>query len=189
ALAAPMFGERVGRREVLWTLTSLVGMAILVFGSSGIPQWSIAGDALALAAMALWTIYFLTTKRLRVRIGALEYFSGVLIASAVVITPFALLTGEVSMPSRRDLMLLILLVLLGNGGHILTTWAHRYVDVSRSAVITMAVPVISAVAALVMLSEPLAPLQILGGAVVLLGVGFAAKRTAEITEAETEAPG
>lgn len=189
AVAAPMFGETVGRREVLWTVASLIGMAVLVFGSSGIPEWSVAGDALAFAAMLLWTIYFLITKRLRIRVGTLEYFTGVLAAAAITLVPLALLTGDVEAPSRGDWPLLALLVLLGNGGHILTTWAHRYVDVSRSAVITLAIPVISALGALWILGESFAPMQILGGIVVLVGVGFAARRTAEITDVEAEAPG
>lgn len=171
-VAGPLFGERVGRREILWTLLALGGVSTVVIGSAGGPAWSPRGDLLAGGALVTWTAYYVFTKHARASQGPFEYMTGVNIGAALAVTPIALLIApDLGQVTRTDWMWIAGFVLIpGAGGHILITWAHRYVDVVVSSLIVVGVPVIAATAAFVILHEPLGPLQILGGGAVLLAI-------------------
>jgi drug/metabolite transporter (DMT)-like permease len=171
-VAGRWFGERVGAREVGWTLVSIAGVALVVLGSAGTAVWSPVGDLLAVGALLAWTGYFLAAKRARARLDTLELMAGVMLVSAVLVTPVALLSGQgLRVPRPADWLWLVLFVLVpGAAGHLLMNWAHRYVDVSVSSLLAVGLPVVAAVSALVVLSEPLRPLQVLGGLVALAAI-------------------
>ena len=59
----------------------------------------------------------------------------------------------------------------GTLGHVLMNWAHRHVTAFAISILLLAVPVLAAAGAWVWLAEPLAPLQVAGGAVVLVAIG------------------
>ena len=90
------------------------------------------GDVLALLAILVWTVFFLASKRIRAKTATLEYFTAVLGTAAVALTPVMFLRGgNVTDPSARDWLLIVIVALgPGTGGHLLVTWAHRLVDVS-----------------------------------------------------------
>ena len=93
-VAGPLFGEHVTRREVLLTLVSVTGVAIVAKGSESTSAWSLAGDLLAAGSLFAWTAYFLVSKHARETVNALEYLTVVSIAAAVVVTPITLLSGH-----------------------------------------------------------------------------------------------
>jgi drug/metabolite transporter (DMT)-like permease len=184
-VAGPWFGERIRGREIAWTITSIGGVALVVLGSAGLPVWSPKGDLLAVACLISWCAFFLLTKRLRARVGSLEYMTGVLIGAAMVMTPLTLISGQdLTIGRTQDFVWLAILIVLANGGHLLMTWAHRHVDVSVSSVILLGSPAVAAIAALLILGEALSPLQIAGGVMVLVGVGAVARRAARVAESE-----
>jgi drug/metabolite transporter (DMT)-like permease len=170
-VAGPLFGERLRRRDVVVTAVVVGGVALVVLGSSGKPHWSLFGDLLAVGALLSWTAYFIVSKKARATIGALEYQTGVMLGAGLVVTPVALLAGSVPVPRGDDLFWLALFVLLpGALGHVLMSWAHRYVDVSVSSLIVVAQPVVSTVAAVAVLDESLNALQVAGVLVALAGI-------------------
>src|SRR5207302_1312716 len=90
------------------------------------------------------------------------------------VTPLALLSGEPLGGMRvADWLWLGLFLAGGQGGHILLAWAHGQADVSVSSLLILAEPVISALAALAFLGEPLAAREIAGGASVAVLVAAA----------------
>jgi drug/metabolite transporter (DMT)-like permease len=171
-VASRWFGERVGVREVALTALAVGGVALVVIGSSGTPVWSMRGDLLAVGALFTWAGYFVASKKARAELSALEYMSGVMGVAAIVVTPLVLVSGQpLGHLHGGDWLLLAGFVLVpGAGGHLLLSWAHRYVDVSMSSVIVVAAPVLSSLAAVVVLGESLGPLQVLGGLVVLVAI-------------------
>jgi drug/metabolite transporter (DMT)-like permease len=171
--AGPMFGERLRRGDIGLTAVVIAGVAIVVIGSSGTPQWSGLGDLLAVGALVSWAAYFVATKRARATLGTLEYQTGVMVGASLVITPIALASGtRFVAPSGDDWFWLAMFVIVpGAVGHLLMSWAHAHVDVSLSSLIVVGQPVVSALAAAAFLHEGLGPLQLAGGAVVLLGIG------------------
>jgi drug/metabolite transporter (DMT)-like permease len=175
-VARPVFGERVTSQHLVWTGVSLAGVFLVVLGSSGTPVWSLKGDLFALGALFAWTTYWVVSKRVRERVPAFEYMTAVTLAAAIVVTPFALLSGQGLQVRWQDWLWLVVFVAGAQTGHTLLAWSHAQVDVSVSSVLILAEPVISAVAALIVLGEPLPALSIAGGLVTVLAVGVVARQ-------------
>ena len=171
-VAGPLFGERVTIHEIAWTALSLVGVVMVVVGSSGTPVWGLAGDLLAVGALLAFTTYWLLSKHVRKEIPAIEYMTAVTVTAAVVITPIALLSGQRFSVRWQDWLWLILFVAGAQAGHSLLAWSHAQVDVTISSLLILIEPAISAVAALVILGEPLPVLSIAGGLVAMGAVGM-----------------
>jgi drug/metabolite transporter (DMT)-like permease len=171
-VAGPLFGEGVTRYEVGWTSVSVVGVVLVTIGSSGTPVWSLGGDLLAVGALFAWTTYFLVSKRVRANVPALEYMTGVTVVAALVVTPMALLSGQVAEGVHpADAAWLVLFVALGQTGHLLLAWAHGQVDVSVSSLLMLAQPIASSVAAWAILGEPFTALGAVGVLIVVAAVG------------------
>lgn len=177
-VAGPWFGERVGIREVGWTIAAVAGTGVVIAGAAGTPAWSPLGDLLAVGALFAFTGYFLVTKRARQSVGTLEYMTGVMLVAALVATPLALASGQDLRPGRAvDWLWLAVFVLVpGAGGHALMGWAQRYVDVSVTSLVVVGMPVVAAVAALLVLGEPLTVPQVLGGLLVLVSISAILRR-------------
>lgn len=182
-VAGRLFGERVTRREIAWTVVSLGGVALVTLGSAGTPVWSLEGDLLAVGSLFMWTSYFLASKHARSTVPALEYMTVVTITASIVMTPLALVSGQpLGGLQLNDVVWLVLFVAGVSGGHVLLAWAHPQVDVSASSLLMLAHPVVAALAALVVLGEPLTPLAIAGGAVVVGSLAAIVRRAATIGE-------
>jgi drug/metabolite transporter (DMT)-like permease len=186
-IAGRTFGERVRRRETLLAAVSFSGVVLVALGSSGSPAWSPVGDALALLGTLSWTAYWIFSKRARSSASALEYMSSVMLAGALAITPAALLVGGVppAVPDRTDWLVLVVVTLIpGATGHLLVAWSHRHVESWLSALITQCAPVVSAITAWLVLGEPITPLVVLGGGVVLAATGLVIVGTERRVRAE-----
>jgi len=167
-VAGRIFNERVTGREVGLTIVSVAGVAIVALGSAGTPAWSLVGDLFAVGALVAWTGYFLVSKHVRMEVNTLEYFTVVTVVAAVVVTPITLASGvRIAVGQPDQWFWLGLFVAGATTGHLLVAWAQPYVDVSVSSQLMLAQPVFSAVAALVILDQPLTLLAIVGGALVL----------------------
>jgi len=188
-VAGPLFGERVTAREVLWTVISLGGVALVTLGSAGTPVWSLYGDMLAVGSLFMWTAYFLVSKHARESVPAVEYMTVVTITAAVVLTPIAVLSGQPLVTfDSGELLGLALFVVGATGGHLMLAWAHAHVDVSVSSLLMLGQPVVAAVAAFLVLGEPLTSLTIAGCAVVVTSLGAIVRRAAGIGEKEELVP-
>jgi drug/metabolite transporter (DMT)-like permease len=182
--AGPVLGERPTRRDIGWTAVVIGGVVVVVLGSSGTPEWSVLGDVLAVGALVSWAAYFVATKKARATLGTLQYQTGVMLGASIVITPVVLLSGsKLVAPSGDDWVWLAMFVLIpGALGHIVMSWSHRYVEVSLSSLIVVAQPLVSTLAATVFLDESLGGLQLIGGAVVLLGITAVVRSHRQIEE-------
>ncbi|MGH2784739.1 MAG: DMT family transporter [Actinomycetota bacterium] len=188
-VARRMFGERISRWDIGWTSASMAGIALVVAGAARRPGWHPTGDALALIAILIWTVFFLASKRIRTTTGTIEYFTAVLGVAAVFLTPVMLIGGgRFDDPSARDWLLIVIVALgPGTGGHLLVTWAHRFVDVSLSAVIGVGQPVLAAAGAAIFLNEEIVPLQVVGGVVTIIAViAVVGRRRAPVPDVPAE---
>ncbi len=184
-VAGRMFGESITPWDVGWTAASIAGIGLVVAGSASRPGWHPSGDVMAVIAIFVWTVFFLASKRIRARTATLEYFTAVLGVAAVALTPVMFVRGgNFTDPSARDWLLIVIVALgPGTGGHLLVTWAHRLVDVSLSSVIGVGQPVIAAAGAAVFLNEELVLLQIVGGLITMASV-IAVVRRRRVPETE-----
>jgi len=159
---------------------ALVGVAVVITASSGLPGVEPYGDALAILNLLSFTGYFLASKRIRNHLGTAEYITGMTTVAAIVLSLTLPLTGQFpSLPSARDAAILFSIALLpGTVGHMLMNWAHPYLSAFTISTTILAVPVISAFAANAFLYEPITVAQIVGGAVALTAVGTILRRVA-----------
>lgn len=175
-VAGPLFGERVGAHEVFWTAVSLSGVVLVILGSSGTPAWSLKGDLYASGSLLAWTTYWLLSKRARRYVPAIDFMTAVTITAAVFMTPLWLVSGQSRTMRWQDWAWVLLFVAGAQAGHSLLVWAHEQVDVSISSLLILVEPVISSVAALVFLSEPLPAVSVAGGLVAIVAVGAVIRR-------------
>ena len=82
--------QRRGGGEVA-VLVQVAGVAVVVYGSAGTPEWSPLGDLLAIGALFAWTGYFIASKQVRRQLNAFEYLTGMVVVATIAIAPFALL--------------------------------------------------------------------------------------------------
>jgi drug/metabolite transporter (DMT)-like permease len=124
-----------------------------------------------------WSAYWLTSKHARALQDSLEYTAGVTIVAAVTVTPIVLLSGQsLGRVEAGDWLWLCLLAIVPGTAHLLMNWAHRYVDASVSSVIGSSNPIFAAVAAVVILGQPLTALQVCGGLVGIAAIAAVATR-------------
>jgi drug/metabolite transporter (DMT)-like permease len=187
-VAGPLFGERVGVHEVVWTTFSLAGVAMVIVGSSGTPVWSLTGDLLAVGSLLVWTTYWILSKKVRQSVPAIEYMSTVTVVAALFVTPVWLVSGQSAAMRWQDWLWILLFVAGAQAGHSVMAWSHEQIDVSISSLLTLAEPVVSSVAALLLLGEPLPALSIAGGLVALVAVGAVVQRATRRAEEEAVAP-
>jgi drug/metabolite transporter (DMT)-like permease len=176
--AVPLFGERRTRSEIGWAVVAFVGVAVVVAGASGAHE-SFRGDLLAVANLLVFTGYFLLAKRVRRDdVHAWALLAAVFIGTAVLVVPWAAVSSpDLGGIHGSDWLLVLGLVLLpGLVGHGLMTWAHHYVDVSITSMLTLANPVVSIIGAWLLFSETLGTVQIAGAVVVLLALGAVVRR-------------
>ncbi|MGI9597121.1 MAG: DMT family transporter [Acidimicrobiales bacterium] len=171
-LGTRLLGERVRAMQVAWSLVALVGVGLLVFGSSGLDQWSPTGDLLAVGALVAWTGYMFYSKSTQGSVSPLEYTAITGLISAVVCTGLAVAFGQdLSWPTTRSWLLLGLMA-FGSGlcAHLLMNWALTRIPVWLGSTMTLVIPTAATAMAWAWLGESVTGLQLLGILVTMLAL-------------------
>ncbi len=171
ALGIRLLGETVRRSQVGLALVALAGVAILVYGSTGSPEWSLSGDLLAVGALLAWTAYMFFSKSSQSRVSPLEYTAITGLASALLATVLAFVFGQdMSWPDNRDWLLLGAMA-FGSGmfAHLMMNWALTRIPVWLGSTMTLVIPAAATTMAWLWLGESVSMVQ-LGG----IGLSLAA---------------
>ncbi len=185
--ARPLFGERMGRKDVLLIVVAMGGVVTAVLGPGVSSRDQLLGDLLAVGALLSWSGYWLVSKHARAAQNALEYTAAVTIVAAMTLTPIVLLSRQsLSQVEAGDWLWIGLLAVVPGGAHLLMNWAHRYVDASVSSVIGSSNPIVAAVAAMAILGQPLTAVQVVGGLVAIGAIAVVATRHRQPTESPLE---
>lgn len=177
-LATRMFGERRTSSELAYAALALFGVVVVVAGASS-DGATLEGNVYAVVNLLVFTGYFLLGKRARdTNVHSWSFLAAVFIGACVVVVPWALITADdLGAIHGADWLLLFGLILIpGMVGHGLMTWAHHYVDVTVTSMMTLANPVVSIVGAWILYDQDLAPAQLVGGVVVLVALGAILRR-------------
>ena len=194
-VARRFLGEEISRAQVLWSLAAVGGVTFLIFGSSGLPGWSMRGDLLAVSALFAWTAYlFLVKTSQSDRLSTTEFTTAVAIYTAVLVIPLAIVFGQdLSWPSRNSWLLLFLMA-FGSGllAHPLMNWALARIPVSIGSAMTLLVPVSATILASLFADEVISLVQVVGISIVLLSLAMltreqAARRAAQANRATATA--
>lgn len=182
-LAGPLFGERLSRWDVGWTLVALVGASIAVLSSNSAKattKTSTVGVMLSLGVLFSFTGYFLLSKRAsghtteRAAIHPVTYMAGVLTTATILVTPVCLIVvgpsalGRLSLP---NVGWIILIVFVPSMGHLLMSLTHRYVAVSISSLAMLVQPMTASLVAWPINGQPLVAMQAVGALIVIGALG------------------
>src|SRR4051794_16622404 len=176
--ATRLMGERRSGTELAYAAVAFVGVVLVVAGASS-DGASLEGNIFAVLNLLVFTAYFLLGKRARDGdVHSWSFLAAVFICALVVVVPWSLLTShDLDAIHGTDWLLLLGLILLpGMVGHGLMTWAHHYVDVTVTSMMTLANPVVSIVGAWIIYEQDLTYEQLAGGVLVLVALGAILRR-------------
>lgn len=176
AMGWVVLGEKFGRRFALGMVIALGGSALLIRGSAGIGAAPMLGAVLTLGATLWYAAYVINVQYLR-RQGIAAQSIMVIGGIVTMITMFlgALIEGDPLLP--ETLMGWGPLIGAGLVSHVmgqgLLTMALGRLTAAFSALTMLLTPAVSVVLAWLLLGEPIAAAQVLGGVVLIAGVWVA----------------
>jgi drug/metabolite transporter (DMT)-like permease len=168
--------QRPSGTFLLGLAAALVGVGMLVHTSLQFSPSALLGDALGVVTALFYAWYILAVKGARDRgASTLKLMAATTTLTALFLFPVALASGEVLLPESTSgwLKLLGLAWISHCAGQGLIAHSLAHLPAAFSSVSLLFQPVMAAVFAWLLLSEPLVPLQMLGGAVVLAGIYLA----------------
>jgi drug/metabolite transporter (DMT)-like permease len=169
AVAGPLFGERIRRRDVGVSLIAVAGVVAVVVLSAGKPEWNGVGDLAAVGALIAWTGYLVLSKRSASTMTSMQYTVGTALWTTVFSLPIGLAVGhDMGPPAVADWLPLAGLA-LGGGvlGHTLMNWSLVRIPLWIGSALTLLIPVSSSLLAWVFLDESLSAGQLVAMAVVI----------------------
>jgi drug/metabolite transporter (DMT)-like permease len=191
-LAAWIFLRQRPTRVFLAGLgAALAGVLLLVHTSLEFSATGLAGDALGVVTAIFYAGYLLAVKGLRDRGETTLHLMAVTSTlTAMVLFPVALATGEPMLPATaRGWWILAGLALVSHAaGQGLIAYALAHLPAAFSSVSLLFQPVMAALFAWLLLSEPLAPLQVAGGVIVLAVIYLARRGSASPVERSMAGP-
>jgi drug/metabolite transporter (DMT)-like permease len=170
-----LYRERVTRRLMLGMTIGFAGGFLLIAESFHLESRFLIGDFLALLAAIFYSGYLIVVKRLR-RDRSTWYvmaWTGIFAAPTMFI--ISALSRETLLPKTPfGWSIVIALALVSQiGGQGLIAYGLAHISASVSAVMLMWQPVVAALLAWWILHEPLTPLRIAGGLVIIVGIVIA----------------
>ncbi len=179
--------ESLRRGTVIGILIAAIGGALVGLGDLGQGgAESLQGDALALLGAIAVSGYLLIGRRLRRSLSLLPYITLVYTTAAIVLLGLAF-AMRISLLGYSALGY-ILIILLAVGpqliGHSSYNWALKYVSATFVTVTVLAEPIGATLLAVPLLAQIPSPEKLTGGALILIGIYFAARQEsqAQITE-------
>ena len=168
--------ERPSGMFTIGLALALIGVAMLVHTSLAFSPTALLGDAFGVITALFYAAYILAVKGLRDRGAATLHVMAVATTlTAVILLPAALASGEVLVPqSAMGWAVLVGLAWISHcAGQGLIAYSLAHLPAAFSSVGLLLQPVMAGLFAWLILTEPLMPLQIAGGIVVLAGIYLA----------------
>jgi O-acetylserine/cysteine efflux transporter len=184
-LAIIFLGERIQKYRIVGMALSFLGVVILAFDPAAFDE--LPGLLLTALSALIWAICSLIQRRLA-GVPVLTIYSWVGVSGAVLLFPLALYVEPASMRALPEVPLSTLGWLLfsalgstviGQGAMSLLLQRH---PVSTVVPLTLLAPVIAVIATTFYFNEPLTPVMIIGGMLVMAGVAIVTIRTARVKE-------
>ena len=170
-----LFGERVSRVFLTGLCVAVVGVFVLMSGKISPSPENFLGDFLAMGTAVFYGLYFLTVGRLRARYNAGEIlFWGGFSCMAVLLFAAMVWEGRLIPATLQGWAWLLCLAMVSQiGGQGLVAVSLGRLPIAFSSVAVLTQPVIAAGYALLMFSETLSAVEMLGATIVMLGIWIA----------------
>ncbi len=170
--------ESLQRGTILGIVIAVMGGALIAL--SDLEQTgteSLQGNLLALAGAVTVSGYLLIGRRLRKQLSLLAYIGLVYTTAAIVLLIMAIAMGANLVSYSLVGYLLVLLLAAGPQliGHTSYNWALKYVSATFVTVTLLAEPIGATLLAIPILAQIPSPIKVVGGALILAGIYFAAR--------------
>ncbi len=156
---------------------TLAGSLLIALSDSSTGHGSapLLGDLLALLGAMTVSGYFLIGRQLRSRLSLLPYIWLVYTAAAVGLLVVLGLSGQslIGLPTLGYLLIFGLAIGPQLLGHSAFNWAIKYLSPTLVTIAILGEPISSALLALLIFQQPLQPLQLIGGGILLAGIAIA----------------
>lgn len=168
-IAAKFFGEKIGLRNVVWSLVALAGTVVVVGASASGDTSDLGGDLLALAAMLSWSAYFIASKHSKQTMTPTEFTAGTSLWTMAICAPLGFAFGQdMSLPSATDWgWLVVMAISSGLIGHAMMNWSLVRIPLWVGSTFTLLIPVFSALLAWIVLGEAVTLVQAVAMGVVI----------------------
>ncbi|HJH10145.1 MAG TPA: DMT family transporter [Metalysinibacillus jejuensis] len=166
------FKESISLKTILSGTIAIIGSVLIGWGDFQVSGTALYGDALALIACALITIYLLFGQDVRKRLSLVTYTMVVYVASTIALFFYVIAKGESfgPYPMMEWLWFLLLAIIPNLFGHTLFNWAIKYVSTNVISIAILFEPVGAAALAYIIFNEKLIATQLIGGAIILVGI-------------------
>lgn len=177
-LAAAVGMDRLTAPKLAGALVAFAGAAIVIGGSQALSLGSsILGDALTLGAAAVWAVYTVGASRVIHGIDTLRATTWAVTAGAAFLVPLGI-AESIARPGAVVVTPAAILAILYSGAlaagiaNVFVFNAIRYVGPTRATAMQFLVPAGAVILGAIFLAEPVGPPQVIGGAVIVLGVAL-----------------
>ncbi|MFP5341739.1 MAG: DMT family transporter [Candidatus Limnocylindria bacterium] len=177
-LAVPILGERVRASTVVAFAVAVIGTGLLAGQAPDLDL--LAGVGLALSGAVGFGLYIVLARRWSRRYaldGTLITIGNLVGRGPVLLVIELVRSPETLLPAAPDLAAVVALLSIALGSsssaNLLLVASVRRVPAGRTSAALLLTPVASAVLAVLLLGDTLAPLQLAGAAVILVGIAIA----------------
>ena len=170
--------ESLRRGTMIGIVVAMAGGALVGLSDLGrAGAESLQGDALALAGAVAVSGYLLIGRRLRVRVSLIPYIALVYSTAAVVLLVMAWAMGAPLSGYTPKAYALVVLLAAGPQliGHSSYNWALKFLSATFITITILAEPIAASLLAIPILGQITDPIKIVGGALILIGIYFAAR--------------
>jgi drug/metabolite transporter (DMT)-like permease len=175
-LAAIFFREKIGLLKISGIIIAMFGLLLLI-GKGNITNIDLIknkGDLLVLASAFTWGVYSMVNKKISLSYSPLMTIFYLFVMMVIIIIPFNLNEASINSVVHLSLNGWISILFLGLfcSGIAYVIWAYSLRDLESAKVGAFLYfePLVTVLAAWVLLSESITVLMILSGAIITLGV-------------------
>ncbi len=180
-LAGLLGMDRFSAPKLVGALIAFTGVAVVVAAGHEVSMSASLGAVLTLGAAVLWAVYTIAGTRMLRRIDPLQATAWAVLGGTLFLLPFGVGEALTSPPPVVSAAAVVALVYSGalaaGTANVLVFNAIRLVGPSRVTVSQFLVPAGAVLLGAIFLSEPVGLAQVLGGAVIVLGVWLTRRPT------------
>lgn len=174
---ALIFKERPNWSALRFGVVSIVGVAFVLFFGPASGTATLGGDLIVMVVLCSWTAYLIFTKRARAAgVDTVSFMACMMPTGLITTVPMALLIAGggviTDMTARGWAMVIVLAVLTGMIAHGCIAFAQQHLPIATITVMQVAQPALAVVFAFLILGEEVRPLQVLGMALVIVGIAL-----------------
>ncbi len=170
-IGAWLFRERLVPAALVFALLAFGGLVLVLFSAPANGDASLKGNVFGVLAMFLFVGYIASTRRFRRDMDVSTFMATISPIAAVAVVPLAIAEGDVfSVTGHGWIYIVILAVLTGIAAHGWNVYAQKTIPIGTIGVAQVAQPALAVVWAFVLLGEELAWGQVVGIAIVTVGL-------------------